>query len=171
MEKGRLQVYTGDGKGKTTAALGLCVRALGRDLRVCVIQFLKQGGCGEHAALQRLGLTVDWGDANPTPPWTKGAEPSWRGHTRKQLTTAQKAAKQGFDLLVMDELLGALSREFVSKDDVCQLIESRMPQTELVITGRNAPDWLIEKADLVTEMREIKHYMHQGHDARAGIEF
>lgn len=171
MEQGYVQIYTGNGKGKTTAALGLVFRALGRGLHVRMIQFLKKDGCGEHEAARRMGLTICTGEDVGAPPWSKDAQEAWRTHTRGQWQAAKEALASGADLVVLDELLGAVGKGFITVDEVLELIDSKPAGTELVITGRNAPRELIERADLVTSMEPIKHYMDNGVCAREGIEF
>ena len=173
LEKGFIQVYTGNGKGKTTAALGLALRAVGREMRVCMIQFLKGGGpYGEHLAAEKLApyLTIiqtgssDWcRKGNPGPEDVRLA--------REALTMAEKTLTQGrYDLVILDEINNAVHYNLVSVDDVLHLIEQKPAQVELVLTGRNADERIIAAADLVTEMREIKHYYKAGVAARIGIE-
>lgn len=170
-EKSCVQIYTGDGKGKTTAALGLALRARGRGLDVRFIQFLKHGGCGEHLAMDQLGVKIDCGAEIAAPPWNKEALPLWQEHTRGQLQKAKEAVKSGADLVILDELLGAMGKNFISLQEVLELIKDKDERTELILTGRNAPEELIQAADLVTSMECIKHYMDTGLAAREGIEY
>ena len=173
LEQGQIQVYTGNGKGKTTAALGLALRAVGRELKVFIIQFMKGGGpYGEHLAAPRLApyLTIiqtgreGWVNReNPDPEDVRLA--------REALAMAERAVTGGeYDLVILDEVNGAVSFGLIGVDDVLALMKRKQPSVELVLTGRNAADRVIEAADLVTEMREIKHYYKAGVPARIGIE-
>ena len=168
-----IQVYTGNGKGKTTAALGLALRAAGRELMVCMIQFMKGGGpYGEHLAAPRLApyLTIvqtgreGWVNRdNPDPEDIRLA--------REALEMADEALTGGrYDLVILDEINGAVSFGLIDVEDVLALMAKRPPAVELVLTGRNAADRVVAAADLVTEMREVKHYYRAGVPARIGIE-
>ena len=173
LEKGLVQVYTGNGKGKTTAALGLAFRACGRGLKVCMIQFMKGGGpYGEHlsAELHAPGLTIlpfgreGWVNRdNPDPEDCRLAEEALnRG--------AEALASGDFDLVILDEVIGATHFGLLKVEQLLEIIRSKPDRVELVLTGRNADQRLIDAADLVTEMREIKHYYKAGVPARVGIE-
>lgn len=172
LEQGCTQVYTGNGKGKTTAALGLALRAVGRGLRVCIFQFIKGGGpYGEHLVAERLA-----------PQFTiiQSGRPGWVN--TKDITEDRRLAQQAlqqarqmltsgdFDLFICDEINGAVSFGLIDVQQVLELISCRPAQVELVLTGRNAHESVIAAADLVTEMREIKHYYTAGVPARTGIE-
>ena len=185
LSKGLVQVYTGGGKGKTTAALGLALRSAGHGLRTCVVQFLKYGWeSGERAALARLAPEIEihtfgaaqWGDRSKASKDTKWWElpPSEedRAQAQQALAFAQRAVTSGaWDLVVLDEVFGALKYELVSLDQVLDLLRAKPSKVELVLTGRDAPPEVIEAADLVTEMVEVKHPLRQGMGARKGIEF
>ncbi len=173
LEQGLIQVYTGNGKGKTTAALGLALRAVGRELKVCMIQFMKGGGpYGEHLAASRLApfLTIvqtgreGWVNRdNPDPEDKRLAQGA--------LELAGKALTGGeYDLVILDEINGAVAFGLVNVDEVLALMEQKPADVELVLTGRNADERVIAAADLVTEMREIKHYYRKGIPSRLGIE-
>jgi cob(I)alamin adenosyltransferase len=173
LEKGLIQVYTGNGKGKTTAALGLALRAVGREMRVCMIQFMKGGGpYGEQLAAEKLApfLTIlqtgrdDWCRKSvPSPDDIRLA--------REALTLAkEKLTGNRYELVILDEINNAVHYGLVPVDDVLQLIALKPETVELVLTGRNADARIIDAADLVTEMREIKHYYKKGIPARLGIE-
>lgn len=169
---GRVQIYTGNGKGKTTAALGLSLRALGRGMRVCFFQFIKGGGpYGEQLAAERLkpGFTIV---STGRPGWvTPETLTEDRAVAQEALLQAQRLLCSGeFDLFVCDEILGAVGFGLIDTEQVLDLIRCRPGRVELVLTGRNAPQQLLDVADLVTEMREIKHYFHDGVPARPGIE-
>lgn len=173
LEKGLIQVYTGNGKGKTTAALGLALRAVGREMRVCMIQFMKGGGpYGEQLAAEKLApfLTIlqtgrdDWcRKSTPSPDDIHLA--------REALALAEeKLTGDQYEIVILDEINNAVHYGLVSVDDVLQLIALKPETVELVLTGRNADERIIAAADLVTEMREIKHYYKKGTPARRGIE-
>jgi cob(I)alamin adenosyltransferase len=172
LEQGCIQVYTGNGKGKTTASLGLALRAVGRGLKVCVFQFIKGGGrYGEHLAAEKLAplLTI-----------IQTGRPGWvnTNDITEDRRTAQEAfvrAKEllvsgDYDLFICDEINGATGFGLIDVEQVLELIGAKPEKTELVLTGRNADERVIEAADLVTEMREIKHYYKAGVPARTGIE-
>ena len=169
MEQGYLQVYTGDGKGKTTAALGLVVRALGAGLRVCVIQFIKSMEYHELRTLRGLGVPIHQygrGCFIRGEPKAEDKEIAARG-----LAFARELmARGGLDLLVLDEINVAVRLGLLSVEDVLAVVRARPRDLELVCTGRGAPRELIELADLVTEMVNHKHYYDAGIAARDGIE-
>ena len=173
LERGLVQVYTGNGKGKTTAALGLAFRAVGRGLKVCMVQFIKGGGqYGEHLAAGKLAplLTIlQTGRDN----WIfkDNLDPEDIRIARETLSLARRELTSGaYDLVILDEINGAAWFGLISVDDILSLIADKPPQVELVLTGRSANELVIAVADLVTEMREIKHYYAQGVPAREGIE-
>ncbi|MDR0897381.1 MAG: cob(I)yrinic acid a,c-diamide adenosyltransferase [Oscillospiraceae bacterium] len=166
-----VQVYTGDGKGKTTAALGLLLRATGAGLSARVFQFLKRGDYSELAALSarfpEVEVTQLGSGRFVFPPIPQDEI----DRARAGLAQAREAAASGaYDLLILDEINGALSLGLISIEDVLALIAARHERTELVLTGRGAPDALLAAADLVTEMRCHKHYYEAGIPARTGIE-
>lgn len=172
MERGCVQVYTGNGKGKTTAALGLALRAVGRGFKVCILQFIKGGGpYGEHLIADKLApqLTII---QTGKPGWVNTQDIA---EDRRLAQEAFEQAKEllvsgGYDLLVLDEINGAVGFGLIDVEQVLELIRLRPEGVELVLTGRNADERVIEAADLVTEMREIKHYYKAGVPARTGIE-
>ena len=172
MEQGKVQIYTGDGKGKTTAALGLALRACGSGYHVYVAQFAKGMHYGELDALARFADRVtirQFGREcfirnDPTPEDVRLAREGW---DEVQRVVAAKPP----DVLVLDEIGIALHYRLVSLEQVRELIRRRPEGMELVLTGRKVPPELFDLADLVTEMREIKHYYRDGVPARRGIEF
>jgi cob(I)alamin adenosyltransferase len=172
-EKGLVEVYTGDGKGKTTAAFGLALRAVGRGLKVCVIQFIKGGfDYGELYAVDRLpGLTLKaFGRGKFV--LKKPAEVEDVGLAREAFELAKKVVAGGeFDVVVLDEVNVALSLGLISLGEVLDLVRNKPVHVELVLTGRDAPAEIVEVADLVTEMREVKHPFKKGVAARKGIEY
>ena len=173
--KGLLIVNTGDGKGKTTCAIGLMVRAAGQGLNCCMIQFMKAKNdrYGEHVSLEKLGVEIHtmgdgftW-DTNDKAQDIKTSEETWA-------LSLEKLRSGEYDLLVFDELAYVLDYGFLDLDEILAEIreaKSRQPALHIVITGRNAPAKLIQMADLVTEMTEIKHPFHAGIYAQQGIEF
>jgi len=172
LEQGCVQVYTGNGKGKTTAALGLALRAVGRGLKVCVFQFIKGGGrYGEHLAAEKLAplLTII---QTGRPGWVNTEDITEdRLAAQSAFVQAQEMLTSGeFDLFICDEINGAVGFGLIDVDQVLELIRRKPAQVELVLTGRNAHERVIEAADLVTEMVEIKHYYKAGVPARIGIE-
>jgi cob(I)alamin adenosyltransferase len=167
--RGLVQVYTGEGKGKTTAAFGLAMRAVGRGLRVKVIQLLKGRESGEVEAARRLGIEVE---RFGSPSWVDLAHPTPIDAARAQAALgAAKEALSRVDLLILDEANVALSAGLWRLEEVTALLESRPPGVEVVLTGRGAPVELVAGADLVTEMLAIKHPYNEGLAAREGIEF
>jgi cob(I)alamin adenosyltransferase len=175
VEQGLVQVYTGDGKGKTTAALGLALRACGAGLRVFLAQFAKGRPSAELNALARLAdlLTVrQYGReqfivGQATAEDRRLARAGWQ----EVCAVTARAADGGLDLLILDEIGIALHFGLVSAVEVLELAAGRPPGLELVLTGRRMPPEILERADLVTEMREVKHYQRRGVPARRGIEF
>jgi len=176
--KGLLMLNTGDGKGKTTAAIGTLVRAAGRGMHCCMIQFMKSKNdrYGEHESLEQLGVEVHtmgdgftW-DTNDKSQDIKTSEETWA-------LCVEKLRSEDYDLLVFDELLYVISYGFLNVDDVlAEIVDVRkkQPNLHLILSGRNvdnALEKLIEAADLVTEMKEIKHPFNAGIYAQQGIEF
>ena len=173
LAQGQIQVYTGNGKGKTTAALGLALRACGRGLRVIIIQFMKGGGpYGEHISAEKLAplLTII-----PTgrPGWVKRPVPDQEDVdlASQAFTLASSAVNGGeYDLVVLDEINGALSFNLIPEGELLSLMKHKPATVELVLTGRDATEGVMAAADLVTEMTEIKHYYKIGVPSREGIE-
>jgi cob(I)alamin adenosyltransferase len=173
LEKGLVQVYTGDGKGKTSAAFGLALRAVGRGLKVYIIQFIKGGfDYGELYVVDRLpNLTLKaFGrgrfvtEQPPSETDVKLAEEAFQ--------LAEKVIKSGeYDLVILDEINVALNLKLISLEKALELIKSKPKHVELVLTGRYAPKEIIDVADLVTEMQEVKHPYKRGCQAREGIDF
>jgi cob(I)alamin adenosyltransferase len=173
--KGLLMVNTGDGKGKTTAALGVLIRAAGRGMNCCLIQFMKSKSdrYGEHESLETLGVEVHtmgdgftWDTQNPEQD-IKTSENTWA-------LCVEKMRSEEYDLLVFDELVYVLDYKFLDLRkvlDEIKTVREKQPHLHLILTGRNAPQELIDAADLVTEMKEIKHPFYAGIYAQQGIEF
>ncbi|MDP6524830.1 MAG: cob(I)yrinic acid a,c-diamide adenosyltransferase [Kiritimatiellia bacterium] len=169
---GCLHVYTGDGKGKTTAAMGLVLRACGAGLRVFVGQFIKGRESGEVRMLKERCPEVT------AELFGRGRFPRGRPSdedislARRGLERLREVLQSGeFDMVVADEANGAVHAELFGIEDLLSLIDARRPEIELVMTGRNAHPQLIERADLVTEMCKIKHPFDSGVPAREGVEF
>jgi len=170
-EIGYIHLYTGNGKGKTTAAIGLAVRAVGAGKKVFFAQFVKGMHYSELDSLKRYPEIVirQYGldcfiKQKPTP---KDIEAAQFG--LKEVTSITE--KNLFDVVILDEICIALYYNLFGIDDVLSLLTRKPANMEMVLTGRYASDALIEAADLVTEMREVKHYFNQGVQARKGIEF
>jgi cob(I)alamin adenosyltransferase len=173
--KGLLIVNTGDGKGKTTASIGTMVRAAGRGLKCCMIQFMKSktDRYGEHESLEKLGIEVH----------TMGAGFTWDTKDNSvDIATSKetwdlcvaKMRSEEYDLLVFDEIVYVLDYKFLDIEEVLSEIRSVREQQRhlhIIMSGRNAPQELVDAADLVTEMREVKHPFHAGIYAQQGIEF
>jgi cob(I)alamin adenosyltransferase len=182
---GLVHVYTGDGKGKTTAALGLSLRAVGYGMKVCFIQFMKGDmDLGERKSAARLAPELEihwfcaprWGDAAKAPPgtpwWQLPPSDEDRDQAQNGMAFARTAVTSGdYGIVVLDEVFNALRYELISLDQILSLICAKPPAVELVLTGRGAPDDVIRAADLVTEMKPVKHPYQAGVSARRGIEF
>jgi cob(I)alamin adenosyltransferase len=175
---GLVIVFTGDGKGKTTAAMGLALRAAGDRMRVRIIQFIKGAWkTGEVEALKAFvpGVEITRAGRGFTIEGLRDERIPMEDHAaaaRRGIAEALEVLGAGaFDVLVLDEILGTLNAGFVSVDELLELVARRPPPMHLVLTGRNAPPALVGAADLVTEMRLIKHPYERGIAAQRGIEF
>ena len=179
--RGLIILYTGDGKGKTTAALGMALRALGHGWRVLVIQFFKGDWpvvFGELELAKRLapqfevlqlgrGFVKHMGDAKPFEEHLAAAQEALR-------TARERIISGAYDLIVLDELIYAIDYagvQLVSVEEILGLLAVKPPALHLVLTGRNAPQALVDRADLVTEMREIKHPWQQKIPAQVGVDY
>jgi cob(I)alamin adenosyltransferase len=173
MKKGLVIVNTGNGKGKSTAAFGLLLRAWGRGLRVCVVQFIKSetGKWGEIKAAQKLG--IDWFTTGDGFTWTsKDMDETVARAIAGWEVAKEKITCGNYDVIVLDEFTYAMHFDWLDRNQVIDWLKANKPEElHLVITGRNAPVELIEYADLVTEMTEVKHPYQQGILAQAGVEF
>lgn len=169
--KGYVQVYTGDGKGKTTAALGLALRAAGAGLRVFIAQFVKGMRYSELEALARLGDRITLRQYGRTCFIRNRPEPEDVAAARRGLEEVRGIVHGGaVQVVVLDEANIAVHFGLFSADELLEVVTGRPENVEIVITGRNAHPKILEAADLVTEMREVKHYYGQGVEARPGIE-
>jgi cob(I)alamin adenosyltransferase len=171
MERGYIQVYTGDGKGKTTAALGISLRAAGAGLKVYIGQFLKKGGYSELKALERFSdlITIE---QFGTGDYIIGApKPEDIAAGKKCLMSLKDAMLSGkYDVIIMEEAGVAEKFGIIGADEVLDVIRQKPENVELIITGRGVSQSVMDAADLVTEMREIRHYYQKGVLARKGIE-
>jgi cob(I)alamin adenosyltransferase len=170
--RGLLVVYTGHGKGKTTAALGMVFRALGRDMRVTVVQFIKgKWKTGERVFAEKLpglrfyvmGLGFTW-ESDDLARDKAAARAAWET-AREEILSGER------DLVVLDELTYAFHYDFLSLDEVLDALRARPPHVHVVVTGRNAPERLVLAADLVSEMTLVKHPFTQGIKAQIGVDF
>ena len=174
--KGLIIVHTGPGKGKTTAAMGTAFRAVGQGLKVLMVQFLKGSWhYGELDAAQMLGDNrftiqpmgrgfVKIGAEKPDPEDVRLVEEAWR-------FAAAKMQSREYDLIILDEINYAISYKMLSPEAVVEALKARPEMLHVILTGRNAHPAIVECADLVTEMREVKHPYHQGIPAQRGIEY
>lgn len=191
MQRGYIQVYTGDGKGKTTAAIGLAIRAIGAGLKVCIIQFMKSLAYSEQNILKSLPditlitigkpyfiakegtLTKEqleaFGDAVTVYP--PGHPPrEYRDMVLQGIEKAIGAVSSDYDLVILDEYNMAAWYDLATRDDTERILKARKPGVELVFTGRNAPSWILDAADLITDMKKVRHYYDKGVQNRLGIE-
>lgn len=174
MKKGYVQIYTGNGKGKTTAALGLGFRAVGRGFKVLLVQFLKGMYTGELESIKKFDnfTTKRLGETNKF---------SWNLSEDEKQELINKTQKEWreftefinnnpCDVLILDEVMGALKVGLISVEQLCQFIDNKPEGTELILTGRDVPKEIEDRADLITEMRKIRHYYDKGVTSRDGIE-
>lgn len=173
--KGLVHIYTGNGKGKTTAALGLGIRAYGRGFRVLLVQFLKGADTGEINVLKNFGTAFEVRRGN-TIKFVKdmnAAEVSEAKQIQEELFEyAVKAGIQGEkDLIILDEIMAAINLGLLTLDTVVKFIKERPSSIEIVLTGRDAPQELIELADYISDIHAVKHPLEKGIPARRGIEF
>lgn len=173
LKKGYIQVYTGNGKGKTTAAIGQAVRSAGFGLKCYMLQFMKDFPYNEKTSLKRLEdlITIkqickdDWVFRKELPP---------EEEKQKALTALLEAKelmlKKEYDLIILDEVCVSIYFGLLEKEDVIDFVNVKPETVELILTGRYCPEELIEKADLVTDMKEVKHYYRQGVISRRGID-
>jgi cob(I)alamin adenosyltransferase len=173
LKQGLIQVYTGDGKGKTTCALGLALRAVGQGFKVFMIQFLKTDHTGEVEAARRLApdFTIQ-SFGTPGFPRLTDPDPQTLEAAQQAFTLARRLILSGnHDLVILDEVNLSLTYSLVSLPEMLEVLRQRPAHVEVVLTGRAAPPELVDFADLVTEMRPVKHYFEAGIKARRGIEW
>lgn len=168
--RGLVQIYTGDGKGKTTASLGLALRAAGQGMKVIMIQFLKGDPGGEHYFNEKYG-------AFEIRQFSKGnifakKDEQLKEEALQAFRFAEETIKNGqYDIVILDEIFIAHWRNFISLEQILSLMDERPPHMELVMSGRKAPQEIIKKADLVSEILMIKHPFNDGVKQRRGIEY
>lgn len=173
--KGLVHIYTGNGKGKTTAAVGLGIRAYGRGFKVLMVQFMKGAETGEIHTLKMLepGFELRRGKEIKKFTWNMNEDElnELKKATREQFYEAVESVASGqWDMLIFDEILGSISTGLLSVDDVAGFLKNKPEKLEVVMTGRNAPAELVEVSDYVSEINEIKHPFRKGIPARKGIE-
>lgn len=176
IESGYIHVYTGDGKGKSTAALGLAIRAFGAGKKVGIVYFDKGGqNYNERKILDKLGIEYHVTGLDrinfETKEFRFGVLPEDKKEAERGLEITEELFKKDFDLIILDELNLATSLGMLDILKVLLIIDSKPEKTELVITGRNAAKEILDRADLVTEMKLVKHYFDKGIEAREGIEY
>ena len=175
MRQGLIQIYTGDGKGKTTAAVGLACRAVAHGLKVCCIYFHKnpeRWKYGEHDTLRKLGIDI-FGFAREHPHFYKKASlKKIREECLKGLEFVKKIyQEEKYDILILDEINISLRDGFLKEEEIMEILERKPENLELILTGRGASKRIIEKADLVSEIKNIKHPYESGIETRKGIEY
>ena len=173
--EGLIQVYTGEGKGKTSACVGLCVRALACKMKIIYIYFHKEPkrwALGEHKILKKLGVSI-FGFAGQHPYFNKTVDKnSLRKDCLKALEFIKKVyTEDKYDLLVLDEVLISLRDGFLKEEEVLEILKLKPKKLELVLTGRGVTKGIIEKADLVSEIKKVKHPFDTGVKSRRGIEY
>ncbi len=171
-EKALIMVYTGSGKGKTSAAVGQTLRAVGAGLKVAFGQFLKRDNqAGEQKVLKSM-LENDFLASGIGFCRNKSELPKHRNGALKLIDWAHEKIRNSYHLLVLDEAIYALKMELISRDELQGIIdEASKAGTSIVLTGREAPEWLREKADMISEIVEEKHHFHKNISARKGIEY
>lgn len=176
LEKGYVQIYTGNGKGKTTAALGLGLRASGDGFTTYMVQFLKSWKTGELKAVEKLTPNFKIFRFESPKRFIWELDEEGIEVLKKEINTGYEFAikvleNRECDILIIDEIMGALSNNLLTEEQVIKLIEIKPQDMELVLTGRNVPQAIYERADLITEMKDLKHYFNKGVEAREGIEY
>lgn len=172
MKNAYVHVYTGNGKGKTTAALGLAMRAAGRGLSVKIVQFLKGRDSGEQFVIDKIE-NIELVHVSACKKFFNAMDVGEREQMRNDVCDILSVVSEWLDtvdLVILDEALGAISCGILTVEEVCGIIDRRQC-SEIVLTGRNAPPEIMQRADLVTEMKDVKHYMDAGVGARCGIEY
>jgi len=174
MQNGLVQVYTGSGKGKTTASMGLGFRAVGAGMTVKVIQFLKTSETGELTSAAMFGDRFNIYRFGTVRSFYNTMTEQQKQITRDEVRTAFDFAKKianECDVLILDEIFGAISNELISENELCSFITSKPMNVELVLTGRNAPKSVVSLADYVSEINAVKHPFGKGVSSRKGIEY
>ena len=173
-DKGYIQVYTGNGKGKTTAAIGLAIRAAGRGKKTYIAQFMKKGEYGELMAINKYLSTCIKVEQFGLPGFHHRDDPVSEREKKAALAgikAVEKVFKSNqYDIVVLDEINILLYFNIVDLSPVLHILDTKPADVELVLTGRHAPEEILKRADLITEMREVKHYYAQNVPDRLGIE-
>lgn len=173
--KGLVHVYTGEGKGKTTAALGVAVRAIGWGLKVCVIQFIKgYADIGEVLFAKRFpdNMTIKQFTTDSARSIDEEKVSQRKRVSQEAMTYAEQAVQNGdYDLIILDEINNAAHFNLIETARILRMIENKPERLELILTGRDAPKEITDAADYVTEMRKIKHPYERGIQARKGIDY
>lgn len=175
MELGLIHIYCGDGKGKTTAAMGLGMRAAGRNKKVLLTQFLKSNKTGELNSIEKLSEIFHVVKGVPAKKfvWNMNEEEKLeikKEHTNRFREVTKKAIEEEYDLLILDEIIATINRDFVMLSEVIDFLKNKPTGLEVVMTGRNPKEELIELADYVSEIKAIKHPYNKGIKSRVGIE-
>lgn len=175
MELGLIHIYCGDGKGKTTAAMGLGMRASGRNKKVLLTQFLKDNNTGELASIEKIGKNFQVAKGVPVKKFVKFMSEEEKNETKKEhenrfKEVTKKAIEENFDLLIFDEIIASINLELISLDEVIRFLENKPKGLEVVLTGRNPNEKLVELADYVSEIKAVKHPYEKGITSRIGIE-
>ena len=175
MEKGLIHIYCGDGKGKTTAAMGLAIRAAGREKKVFITQFLKSGKSGELVSLEKLKEYITFLPGRPVNKfvWNMNDEEKMeakREHTARFKEIIDIIKNEDYDLLILDEIIATINNGFIELNEVIEFLKNKPETLEVVMTGRDPKEKLIELASYVTEMRCMKHPFKEGIPSRVGIE-
>lgn len=177
-KRGLIHVYTGDGKGKTSASLGLALRAIGWGKRVCVFQFMKKGVNGEYRASKLLHGRLKVVTFDQTHPafYHKSVRRRAAEILKKKIPHDLKVVKEtlllgNYDIIILDEIINAIKEKYVKREDILSLINLKFRVCEIILTGRGAPPWLIKKCDYATKMHLLKHPYKKGIKARQGIEY
>ena len=173
-KNGLIHVYTGDGKGKTTASIGLGIRAVGREFKVVMVQFLKSSDTGELKTIEKLeNFEVHRFERPRGFFWTLNEieKQELQEDMQKAIDFVKERLELGdCDMLILDEVMGSIKNNLVDVDMLVKILKNRKPHIEVILTGRNAPDEIIEIADYISEIRPIKHPFEKGIPARKGIE-
>jgi len=175
VKRGLVHIYTGNGKGKTTAAMGLALRASGYGYKIFILQFLKARKTGEKLAVKNID-SITYKRANTSAKFTVQMNEKEKKVLKEEIKKSwqdlkNNMSKSNYDILILDEIMAVINNKFISEKQIIDFVDSKPRELEVVMTGRNAPQKLIERADYVTEMKLIKHPFTQNIKARKGIEF
>lgn len=175
MEIGLIHIYCGDGKGKTTGAMGLGMRAVGQEKKVLLTQFLKDNKTGELNSIQKLGENFEIFKGMPVKKFFKFMSTEEQAETKKEheerfKKVTKKAIDEKVDVLILDEIIGATNLKLVPLDEVVEFLKNKPIGLEVVLTGRNPDNKLVELADYVSEIKAVKHPYEKGINSRIGIE-